>query len=114
MTNPNVTKISNRDESAQTDVRAIVYCSFCGKSDSEAEKIIAGPKVFICNECVALCADIISEESKEKHPLMRIINYLQKFRSKDYFDFRFKLFWGVLITLLVLQIAILAKVYAAP
>ena len=40
------------------------YCSFCGKSHHEVRKLIAGPTVFICNECVELCMDIVSEENK--------------------------------------------------
>ena len=43
-----------------------LYCSFCGKSQHEVKKLIAGPNVFICNECVELCNDIIKEEDKEK------------------------------------------------
>ncbi|HZH26350.1 MAG TPA: ATP-dependent Clp protease ATP-binding subunit ClpX, partial [Azospirillaceae bacterium] len=39
-----------------------LYCSFCGKSQDEVEKLIAGPAVFICNECVTLCADILRDE----------------------------------------------------
>ena len=42
----------------------ILYCSFCGKSQHEVRKLIAGPTVFICDECVELCMDIIKEESK--------------------------------------------------
>ena len=42
----------------------ILYCSFCGKSQHEVKKLIAGPTVFICDECVELCMDIIKEESK--------------------------------------------------
>jgi len=41
-----------------------LYCSFCGKSQHEVRKLIAGPNVFICNECVELCMDIIQEEDK--------------------------------------------------
>jgi ATP-dependent Clp protease ATP-binding subunit ClpX len=41
-----------------------LYCSFCGKSQHEVKKLIAGPTVFICNECVELCVDIIREETK--------------------------------------------------
>ena len=44
----------------------ILYCSFCGKSQHEVRKLIAGPSVFICDECVALCNDIIREELEEK------------------------------------------------
>ena len=42
----------------------ILYCSFCGKSQHEVRKLIAGPTVFICDECVELCMDIIKEEIK--------------------------------------------------
>ena len=42
----------------------ILYCSFCGKSQHEVRKLIAGPTVFICDECVELCMDIIREENK--------------------------------------------------
>jgi ATP-dependent Clp protease ATP-binding subunit ClpX len=44
----------------------LLYCSFCGKSQNEVRKLIAGPSVFICDECVALCNDIIREEIEEK------------------------------------------------
>ncbi len=43
----------------------LLYCSFCGKSQDEVRKLIAGPSVFICDECVDLCNDIISEEVQE-------------------------------------------------
>ncbi|SFM94303.1 ATP-dependent Clp protease ATP-binding subunit ClpX [Formivibrio citricus] len=43
----------------------LLYCSFCGKSQHEVVKLIAGPQVFICNECIALCNDIIREESSQ-------------------------------------------------
>ena len=48
-----------------TNSKNILYCSFCGKSQHEVRKLIAGPTVFICDECVELCMDIIKEESKE-------------------------------------------------
>nr|HMS44860.1 ClpX C4-type zinc finger protein [Alphaproteobacteria bacterium] len=41
-----------------------LYCSFCGKSQNEVRKLIAGPTVFICDECIELCTDIIKEETK--------------------------------------------------
>ncbi len=44
----------------------LLYCSFCGKSQHEVRKLIAGPSVFICDECVDLCNDIITEELQEK------------------------------------------------
>ena len=44
-------------------------CSFCGKSQKEVKKLIAGPSVYICDECIALCNDILAEEvQKEEHP----------------------------------------------
>jgi len=46
------------------DTKNTLYCSFCGKSQHEVRKLIAGPTVFICDECVELCTDIIREESK--------------------------------------------------
>jgi len=48
-----------------TNKKNILYCSFCGKSQHEVRKLIAGPTVFICDECVELCMDIIKEESKD-------------------------------------------------
>jgi len=47
-----------------SDSKNTLYCSFCGKSQHEVKKLIAGPTVFICDECVELCMDIIREESK--------------------------------------------------
>ncbi len=46
------------------DSKQTLYCSFCGKSQHEVKKLIAGPSVFVCNECVELCNDIISEEEQ--------------------------------------------------
>ena len=46
------------------DGKSTLYCSFCGKSQHEVRKLIAGPTVFICDECVELCMDIIREENK--------------------------------------------------
>src|SRR5256886_1987956 len=46
------------------DSKDTLYCSFCGKSQHEVRKLIAGPTVFICDECVELCMDIIGEENK--------------------------------------------------
>ncbi|MGK4455671.1 ClpX C4-type zinc finger protein, partial [Klebsiella pneumoniae] len=44
----------------------VLYCSFCGKSEHEVRKLIAGPSVYICDECVDLCNDIIREEVHAK------------------------------------------------
>ena len=46
------------------DQKGTLYCSFCGKSQHEVKKLIAGPNVFICDECIGLCTDIINEEQK--------------------------------------------------
>ena len=48
------------------DSGKLLYCSFCGKSQHEVRKLIAGPSVFICDECVDLCNDIIREEVQEE------------------------------------------------
>ena len=52
-------------DSTQDKTKNTLYCSFCGKSQHEVKKLIAGPTVFICDECVELCNDIIVEENKE-------------------------------------------------
>ena len=44
--------------------KGTLFCSFCGKSQHEVRKLIAGPTVFICDECVELCMDIIREEQE--------------------------------------------------
>jgi ATP-dependent Clp protease ATP-binding subunit ClpX len=49
---------------AGSDSKDKLYCSFCGKSQHEVRKLIAGPTVFICDECIVLCKDIIQEETK--------------------------------------------------
>lgn len=54
-----MSKVSGNGDSKNT-----LYCSFCGKSQHEVRKLIAGPTVFICDECVELCMDIIREENK--------------------------------------------------
>ncbi|KEY90934.1 ATP-dependent Clp protease ATP-binding subunit [Candidatus Photodesmus blepharus] len=52
------------DNSKESSSKKLLCCSFCGKSQNEVKKLIAGPSVYICNECVDLCNDIISEEVK--------------------------------------------------
>ncbi len=54
------------DESKNSSGEKLLYCSFCGKSQHEVRKLIAGPSVFVCDECVELCNDIILEEVQEK------------------------------------------------
>lgn len=53
------------DQKGNEDSGKLLYCSFCGKSQHEVRKLIAGPSVFICDECVDLCNDIIREEIQE-------------------------------------------------
>ena len=55
----------NRKSGGREDSGKLLYCSFCGKSQHEVRKLIAGPSVFICDECVELCNDIIREEIQE-------------------------------------------------
>ncbi len=54
------------DNDSKKDDDKLLYCSFCGKSQHEVRKLIAGPSVFVCDECVELCNDIIREEVEEK------------------------------------------------
>src|SRR3546814_6841254 len=51
-------------KSSGGEAKNTLYCSFCGKSQHEVRKLIAGPTVFICDECVELCMDIIKEDHK--------------------------------------------------
>ncbi len=57
--------MSDEKNGSSDDDGKLLYCSFCGKSQHEVRKLIAGPSVFICDECVDLCNDIISEEVQE-------------------------------------------------
>ena len=54
----------SKDTTSGESSKNTLYCSFCGKSQHEVRKLIAGPTVFICDECVELCMDIIREENK--------------------------------------------------
>ena len=60
-------------------------CSFCGKSQDDVKKLIAGPSVYICNECVDLCNDIIEEEvkSEEVNPFEELPSPLDIFKQLD-------------------------------
>ena len=55
--------MTDKRQGKNGDGERLLYCSFCGKSQHEVRKLIAGPSVFICDECVALCNDIIEEEA---------------------------------------------------
>ena len=62
-----------------------LHCSFCGKSQDEVKKLIAGPSVYICNECVDLCNDIIEEEIKndEESPYDQSLSPLEIYNQLD-------------------------------
>ena len=60
--------VSDLIESNQTKKPGTCYCSFCGKSQHEVPKLIAGPAVFICNECVDLCSEIVEEKRDNPDP----------------------------------------------
>ena len=57
---------SEMSKNGGSDGKNPLYCSFCGKSQHEVRKLIAGPTVFICDECVELCLDIIGEENNDR------------------------------------------------
>jgi ATP-dependent Clp protease ATP-binding subunit ClpX len=56
----------SNDRNGKSEDGKLLYCSFCGKSQHEVRKLIAGPSVFVCDECVELCNDIIREEMQDK------------------------------------------------
>ena len=60
-----MTDISTTDEK-------LLFCSFCGKNQNEVKKLIAGPSVYICDECVSLCNDIIKEDLESKEAEIRV------------------------------------------
>ena len=65
-----------------------LHCSFCGKNQDEVKKLIAGPSVYICNECVDLCNDIIEEEVKHEesdseHILLSPLEIYQKLNRNN-------------------------------
>ncbi len=68
------------------DSASDLKCSFCGKSQREVKKLIAGPTVFICNECVELCNEIISEELEREEISTRKISSLKPSQIKAFLD----------------------------
>jgi len=54
----------SNDKNSKDDDK-LLYCSFCGKSQHEVRKLIAGPSVYVCDECVELCNDIIKDELQD-------------------------------------------------
>ena len=63
-----------------------IACSFCGKTQDQVKKIIAGPDVYICNECVDLCKEIIDEELASEKKLTEITNIPTPAEIVDYLD----------------------------
>ena len=58
--------MSDKDNNKEED--KLLYCSFCGKNQNEVRKLIAGPSVYICNECVELCYVLVDgDKSNERH-----------------------------------------------
>lgn len=77
--------MSNDKHGGDQDSGKLLYCSFCGKSQNEVKKLIAGPSVFVCDECVELCNDIIREEMQEQSA--EAVNKLPKPKEiKDLLD----------------------------
>ncbi len=63
------------------------FCSFCGKSQKEVKKLIAGPSVYICNECINLCGEIVEDEEKEKQAESNgLKDFLKPMEIKDLLD----------------------------
>jgi ATP-dependent Clp protease ATP-binding subunit ClpX len=63
------------------------FCSFCGKSQKEVKKLIAGPSVYICNECINLCGEIVEDEEKEKQAENNgLKDFLKPMEIKDLLD----------------------------
>lgn len=64
----------SKDKNSKDDEK-LLYCSFCGKSQNEVRKLIAGPSVYVCDECVELCNDII-RRSYKKTVNSQVVTYL--------------------------------------
>ena len=70
----------------RTDDRNKLRCSFCNKTQDQVRKLIAGPSVYICDECVEICSEIIEEEFDEEAINNSDINLLKPLEIKNYFD----------------------------
>ena len=68
----------SEDSRSRHDDGKLLYCSFCGKSQHDVRKLIAGPAVYICDECAELCMDIVREEA----PLWKVVNLLFEAEQK--------------------------------
>ncbi len=64
--------MAQKTETSEKPEKNVLYCSFCGKSQHEVRKLIAGPSVFICNECIELCMDICYDEGYISSELDRV------------------------------------------
>jgi len=69
-----------------TERMGTLFCSFCGKSEGEVKKLIAGPAVYICDECVALCNDIITEEVEKEEAALRKLGVPKPAEIKSILD----------------------------
>ena len=78
--------MTDERQSRSGDGGKILYCSFCGKSQHEVRKLIAGPSVFICDECVELCNDIIREELEDKPHRAQPSPKTRQSRRPDQYD----------------------------
>ena len=58
---------NQKEDYDKKDKSSVCYCSFCGNSQHKVKKLIAGPTVFICDECVDLCVEIIKEEKRNEN-----------------------------------------------
>jgi ATP-dependent protease Clp ATPase subunit len=61
-----------------------MYCSFCGKSQHKVRSLIAGPKVFICNECVALCNEILREQGTPRRWLRSLLGKKERWEPEPW------------------------------
>ena len=66
--------------------RHMLYCSFCGKSQEEVRKLIAGPKVYICDECIEICNGIIAEECDREDYADRLTQIPKPLEIKEKLD----------------------------
>ena len=89
-------RMSDNTKETNTDGK-ILYCSFCGKGQNEVRKLIAGPSVFICEECVDLCNNIIDEELSEAFS-GEVLNFYLSGRQFIHHDFIDDLIQGADIT----------------
>jgi len=78
--------MSNQGSSGGSGGHSNLCCSFCGKSQREVQKLIAGPTVYICNECIGLCSDIIDEDLQREEPAENESDVPSPSEIKDFLD----------------------------